>query len=169
MAHHIARYTASFRLGLKDAQHSLVFLLCLFLLVEPVVRASAPFYRLSAQGGASPNPVAQAEQDVRPLEPGKPIERELACGQSHSYKVTVGAGQYMQVVVDQRGIDVVVTLFAPDGKQEMDVNLTGPGGLEALSYEASASGDYRITVRALGAVTFSGSYQVRLEIRAATT
>ena len=59
----------------------------------------------------------QSDRDNSPLEPGKPVERELAGGQSHSYRIAVTAGQYLSVVVDQRGINVIVTLFGPDGKQ----------------------------------------------------
>src|SRR5262249_37979828 len=125
--------------------------------------------RQAPRGSASQTNAAQGDKDLRQLEPGKPIEQKFAGGQSHSYRVTITTGQYLHVVIDQQGIDVALTLFTPDGKQEMDVNLTGIGGLEALSYEASASGDYRITVRALGAATLSGSYQARLEMRASAT
>src|SRR5262249_23623410 len=34
--------------------------------------------------------------------------------QQPSYRVTITTGQYLRVVVDQRGIDVALTLFAPD-------------------------------------------------------
>jgi hypothetical protein len=54
------------------------------------------------QGGIS-SPVAQANQDARPLEPGKPLQREPAGGQSHSYQFTLTSGQYLHVIVDQRG------------------------------------------------------------------
>ena len=62
----------------------------------------------------------RARLDVRPLEPGTPIERELAGGQSHSYQLTLTADQYLLVVVEQRGIDVVVQLLGPDDKQIME-------------------------------------------------
>ena len=65
----------------------------------------------------------------------------------------------MRVVVEQKAIDVALMLAAPDGKQVVEVNLTAVGGLESLSAEAAASGDYRLTVRAAGAATLAGSYQ----------
>ena len=58
----------------------------------------------------------QGGGDVRWLEEGKPIERELAGGESHSYQLNVSDGQYARVIVEQKGIDVVVSLFGPDGK-----------------------------------------------------
>src|SRR6266567_1269094 len=53
---------------------------------------------------------------VRSLEPGKPIEREIAGGETHSYQLTLAAGQYARVAVDQRRINVAVGAFDPDGK-----------------------------------------------------
>jgi hypothetical protein len=49
----------------------------------------------------------QRGSDVRWLEEGKPIERELSGGESHSYRLNVTTGQYARVVVEQKGIDVV--------------------------------------------------------------
>src|SRR5690242_1868579 len=65
---------------------------------------------------------AQDGKDVLTLEPGKPIERELDGGQSHSYRILLTAGQYVHIVVDQRGIDVVVTLVGPDGTEIAEVD-----------------------------------------------
>src|SRR5438067_1795099 len=65
---------------------------------------------------------AQSDKDTPTLELGKPIERELAGGQSHSYRIALTSGQYLHIVVDQRGIDVVVTLFDPTGKQVIEVD-----------------------------------------------
>src|SRR5215208_2011537 len=44
--------------------------------------------------------------DARALEANKPIERELSGGESHSYLLTLAAGQFFHAVIDQRGIDV---------------------------------------------------------------
>ena len=70
-----------------------------------------------AQASASERGAAQSAQESISLEPGKPVERELSGGQSHSYKITMISGQYLHIVVDQRGIDVAVALFTPDGKK----------------------------------------------------
>jgi len=107
-------------------------------------------------------------QEPISLEPGKPIEREIAGGQTHTFQITLAAGQFLRVVVEQKAIDVILALAAPDGRQLVEVNLTGAGGLESLSEEAAASGDYRLTVRAIGLATLAGEYQMRLEVKAAT-
>src|SRR5262245_17705007 len=45
-------------------------------------------------------------QNENQLELGKTVSRELAGGQAHSYRITLAAGEYLRVVVEQRGIDV---------------------------------------------------------------
>jgi hypothetical protein len=154
----------------KAAHHSLALLLCLFPLVESVARAFAPSPRLFAQGGAGPNTIVQGEKDARPLEPGKPIERELAGGQSHDYQITLSAGQFMKVIVEQRGIDVVVGLLGPDAKQimEFDSEIRSQGQ-ETVWQVAEVAGSYRLNVKAKHKVAPAGGYEIRLvELRAAT-
>ena len=91
----------------------------------------------------------RARLDVRLLEPGRPIERELAGGQSHSYQLTLAADQYLLVVVEQRGIDVVVQLLGPDDKQIMEFDSEiRDYGQEPVSQVAEVSGSYRLNLRA---------------------
>lgn len=56
------------------------------------------------------------DKEIPTLELGKPVERELFGGQSHSYRIVLAAKQYLHVVVDQRGIDVVVALYGPTAR-----------------------------------------------------
>jgi len=94
--------------------------------------------------------VAQVGRDSQKLELGKPIERELAGGQSHSYEIVLNSGEYVHVVIDQRGIDVVVTLFAPDGKQIAEVDSpNGTQGVEPVFAIATITGIHRLEVRSL--------------------
>src|SRR5687767_5238837 len=65
---------------------------------------------------------AQNDKDAITLKLGKPVERDLAGGQFHSYRVVLTSGQYVYVVAVQRGVDVVVTLFDPNGKQLVEVD-----------------------------------------------
>ena len=100
------------------------------------------------QASASERGAAQSAQESDSLEPGKPIERELSGGQSHSYKITMISGQYLQIVVSQRGIDVAVALFTPDGKKISEVDSEHLiEGSETVSAIAEAPGAYLIEVR----------------------
>jgi hypothetical protein len=170
MSYHIARYSTPFRLGPKAAHHNLPLLLSLFLLVGTVARASAPSPGMLAQGSAGPNPIVQGEKDMRPLEPVKPIERELAGGQSHTYQITLTEGQYLRVVVEQRGVDVVVTLLSPDGKKLIEVD--SPNGTqrpEPMQWVVEAAGTYWLEVRSLENNAKPGRYEAKIvELRTAT-
>jgi len=107
---------------------------------------------------------AQNDKDTRTLELGKPVERDLSGGQAHSYRIELTTGQYIQVVVDQRGIDVAVTLFGPDGKQLMVVDSpNGTQGPEPVFAIAGTSGSYRLEVRSPEKDVPPGSYEVKIE------
>jgi CHAT domain-containing protein/tetratricopeptide (TPR) repeat protein len=112
---------------------------------------------------------ASAGQEVRTLEPGKGVESEIAGGQSHTYQISLTAGQFVRFRLEQRAIDLALILTAPDGKQLVEMNLTRGGDQESLSLEAAANGDYRLTIRASGSVAVAGSYQVRLEMKPSAT
>lgn len=92
----------------------------------------------------APMPTRTSEQKVTSLEPGKPaIERELAGSQNHSYQITLSAGQYLHAVVQQRGIDVAITLTTPDGKTLLEVDSPiGDKGPESVRWIAESSGVY---------------------------
>src|ERR1044071_4156894 len=93
------------------------------------------------QESKAKNLLVQGASDVRWLEVGKPIERELSGGESHSYQLNVAKGQYSYVIVDQKGIDVVASLFAPDGTLISAVD--GPNGSygeEPVHITAEATG-----------------------------
>ena len=100
---------------------------------------------------------------TRRLELGKPIETTLAAGEVHVYTVDIASGQYMRVVAEQRGIDLVVILSEPDGKKLFEVdtpdNTQRP---ERVSLIAAASGNYRLEIRAAHKST-AGPYGIELQ------
>src|SRR5215468_3123388 len=122
------------------------------------------------QAPASTRGAAPSAQESDSLEPGKPVERELSGGQSHSYKITMISGQYLQVVVDQRGIDVAVALFAPDGKKISEVDSEHQvEGSETVSAIAEANGAYLIEARSAEKTARAGRYKIEVEeLRAAS-
>jgi tetratricopeptide (TPR) repeat protein len=107
--------------------------------------------------------------EAKPLTLGVPIERELAGGETHVYQVALSAGQYLHAVVDQRGIDVVVKVFGPDGKQIIEVDgPNGSQGPEPVFLVTEATGSYRLEVASLEKGAQPGRYEIRIEeLRAA--
>ncbi|MEW5974218.1 MAG: CHAT domain-containing protein [Acidobacteriota bacterium] len=103
------------------------------------------------------------------LAPGVPVEGEIAGGQSHTYQFTLKAGEYAQVVLDQRGVDLVLTLFGPDGERLAETD--GPNGTqgpEQLALIAETPGIYRVTVHPYRDTASTGRYQIAIgDVRAA--
>jgi CHAT domain-containing protein/Tfp pilus assembly protein PilF len=102
---------------------------------------------------------------------GQPVAREMRGGEQHTYQVKLSAGQYARVVVEQKGIDVVLALLGTDGKPllEVDNNLSGTRGPEIASLVAEVSGVYVFSVRSLEKDAAAGRYEVRIEeLRTAT-
>ena len=109
------------------------------------------------------------EQASQPLEQGKSVELELKGGEVHAYTIKSEAGQFVAAVIEQRGIDVVVLLFAPDGKQLAEVDSpNGTKGPEPVSLVAKTTGEYRIEIRSLEKSAAVGRYEIKItELRAA--
>jgi CHAT domain-containing protein/Tfp pilus assembly protein PilF len=111
-----------------------------------------------------PLQAAQDDKARRTLEPGKPIERELAGGRMHAYQLTLVAGQFLHLVVDQRGIDVVVILYGPDGKKLVEVDSpNGAQGEEPVMLVTETSGSYRLEVQSIDKNASAGRYEARIE------
>jgi CHAT domain-containing protein/tetratricopeptide (TPR) repeat protein len=121
---------------------------------------------------AYPNPlfVSAGQDEERFLEAGKPIERDVAGGQSHSYRISLAAGQYFKVEIDQRGNEMAVKLFTPDGKNAIEEDPRF-NKLRKLTVEwlAEEAGDYRLEVVTKQKLSAAGRYQVQIvELRAGT-
>ena len=107
---------------------------------------------------------AQNTQVALTLERGKPVERELLGDQTHSYNITLIAGQYLHLVVEQKGIDVVVSLISADGKKLIEVDSpNGTQEAETVFFIAPITRTYRLEVRPLSQAAALGRYAVRIE------
>ena len=125
----------------------------------PVIRA-AVFLVLTAalQGGGES------------LTPSTPIVRALKGGEAHVYQVGVTTGDFLYVVVDQRGIDVSVTVGDSGGTLASADNPSGGFGPEPVAVIATRSGVHRIEVRALSVNALPGSYEISVAaLRPATS
>jgi CHAT domain-containing protein/tetratricopeptide (TPR) repeat protein len=98
------------------------------------------------------------------LKPGKRLERTLAGGEKHIYAIRAKRGQFIHAIVDQLGIDVALTLYAPDDKPigSMD-SPNGAFGLEQISTIAEAPGIYRLEVASGDKNVPAGRYRVTVE------
>ncbi|MDX2042471.1 MAG: CHAT domain-containing tetratricopeptide repeat protein [Acidobacteriota bacterium] len=125
--------------------------------------------KASAQNASSGQ--AQPAQEIPTLELGKPIERELAGGQSHSYQLKIPAGQYVKLLVNQRGIDIKLRFSGQDNKQLIEWDRQpGGNGEENLEWAVESEGVYRLIIIPTSQTARVGSYElIWKELRAAET
>jgi CHAT domain-containing protein/tetratricopeptide (TPR) repeat protein len=110
------------------------------------------------------SPIAQAMEGVRLLEPGKPIKREIAGGQAQHYQIMLLSHQFLQVVVNQLDIDVVVIVFGPDDKKILEADsLFDSEGPERFSIVNEIAGTYRVEVRPLEKDALTGHYWIKVD------
>lgn len=114
---------------------------------------------LLAQPTSSPNVPVAAQR----LDQTKPIERELKANETHAYKINLEAGEFLNAAVNQRGIDVVVRVFAPDGSKIADIDSpNGTQGDEPIALEAKTTGAYRVEVSPVDPAPQPGRYEIRI-------
>ena len=104
-------------------------------------------------------------RETRPLSVGLPLERELAGGQTHTYQLSLLAEQYIQIEVEQKGLDVVVSLLSADNKKLLEVN--SPPDIseqEILTFVTDTAGNYLVEVRALEKAAAAGKYAIKLVV-----
>lgn len=112
---------------------------------------------------AQPSSSSTVQVEARPIERSKPVERELKARETHAYKITLEAGQFLNAAVNQRGVDVVVRVFAPDGSNIAEIDSpNGTQGDEPIALEAKTTGAYRIEVSSLEPAAQPGRYEIRI-------
>jgi hypothetical protein len=56
-----------------------------------------------------------AHEDAEVLQPLAALARDMGAGETHVLRFDLGAGQLLEALVEQRHLDVAVTVVAPDG------------------------------------------------------
>ena len=110
-------------------------------------------------------PAINGQTQPEPLQPHKTVEKSISAGQTHSYSLNLEKDQYVQLAVEQNGIDVVLRVFLPNGNllHEFD-SPTGKEGTEYAEVISEKAGIYRIEIAPLTDEnpTESGKYQLKV-------
>lgn len=107
-------------------------------------------------------------QEAQPLPNNQTIEGELSGGQSNIYKITLKANEFLQMKVEQKGIDVVVRLFDSNKRLVAEMgNLNGTVGSKR-SFFAEKAGDYEIHISALEKNAKIGKFSFQWTIKLPT-
>jgi hypothetical protein len=104
------------------------------------------------------------------LSADRPTERPLARGEVHRYPLALGAGEYVRATVEQRGIDAVVQVLAPDGTPILEFqDEVTRNGQELVEIVAEAAGIYVVTIAPAPGIVTPGSYAIKLDTRRTAT
>src|SRR6202008_3408169 len=91
------------------------------------------------------------------------VDREIKGGETHSFRVRLETGQFLNALVEQVGIDLVTAIFTPDGKQITESDSpNGAWGSEPVLLVAPIAGEYRVEVRAPGNSSRVGRYKIEI-------
>ena len=113
-----------------------------------------------------PRALSAQQPGVFTLAEKEPAERSIGRREEHHYAVTLAAGEYIGVVVEQRGINVIAEARSPDGTVvgEFDDEIA-PMGREQIDLVADKTGPYALVIRTSSGVVEPGSYVIRVADR----
>lgn len=129
-----------------------------------LMKMADPFLPVQARMYLHQEPESATQVQVSPFETQSPLVRELKGGEKHGYHLKLQANDFLRLVVEQQGIDVVVRLLGPDGKliQEVD-SPNGTQGPEPVSSIVEVAGTYTLEIEALEKTALPGKYEVKSE------
>ena len=132
----------------------------------PALHAATSRDRLAA----APPSHARPLPDVSVLQGGSTLARRLDRGDLHRYELALEPGEYVRVVVDQRGVDVVAETrdAAGDAIADFDDEIRNDG-TEQVELVADARATFTVTIRAVWEPIEPGSYAIRVAARHAAS
>jgi CHAT domain-containing protein/Tfp pilus assembly protein PilF len=109
---------------------------------------------------------SQGPADVAVLDSGALIQRRLSRGEEHRYQLMLTAGEFARVIVEQKGIDVVVTVHGADNNMidERQEEIRRYGA-ERVDVVAAKEGIYTLTIVPADGAIDPGEYTIRLDSR----
>jgi len=108
--------------------------------------------------------VQDTQNQVTQLPPLADGEHSLKGGETHSYLIKLISGQFLSGLVRQEGIDVVVSVFAPDGSAiAVTDSPNDRWGTEPILFVANTNGDYRVEIKCPDSRAQPGNYEIRIK------
>lgn len=103
------------------------------------------------------------ESLVKKLELNTKITRKISGGETHAYKLEVLANKFLQVAVDQKGVDIVLRLYSANHVllKETDGN-TGEWGVDKLSWITASEEIYIFEVISTNKDFGEGAYELNV-------
>src|SRR5262245_33018569 len=123
----------------------------------------APLFCFSIvySSAGSSSALSQRPQDI--LTAGSAFEREIGGDEKHVYLLTLTAGQFARIVVEQPAADAVLVLLNPDGRPSAEVNNYPSPEPEYLSLAPDTDGAYQLIISAADPKAARAKYAIRVE------
>lgn len=100
--------------------------------------------------------------EARELLPTQVIEREMSGAETHPYKINLQKDEFLQVRVEQKGIDILLLLLDANDKELMRMDSpNGTKGFEDLSFAADSAGSFMILVKSSSENADKGVYTIQ--------
>ncbi len=105
--------------------------------------------------------IGQAQVQKGELAKGKTASLEIAPGERHRFDVNLGKNQYALFKVMQKGVDLMITTYDPQGEKLEDFDSpNGKNGPEIFSIVSEAKGKYSIEVYPFSKNEPQGAYDI---------
>ncbi|MGD0437184.1 MAG: CHAT domain-containing protein [Bryobacteraceae bacterium] len=112
----------------------------------------------TSQGRAAPPTVVR---QAGKLALRQPVERELGPGQIDVFTVDVAAGLFLHVAAEQKGVDLILSMVDPAGREVVSMD-SRVSGFEHASAIAKESGAYQVKASPKAGIGTGGAYRIEL-------
>ncbi len=111
-----------------------------------------------------PVSLPQQSKEIQQLKLGQPVEKKITGTESNFYKVKLTTNQAVIITVTQRGVDLALTLRAPDGSVQAEADSpNGAQGNEEILVIANQDGDYQLEIKPYEPDLSRGSYRIAIK------
>lgn len=107
--------------------------------------------------------IGQVSYKAPTLKPNNPVELTIKGGETHVFHVELKKGEFVRAEVEQKDIDVIVTMIDADGKSLIEMD--GDSNYlwrESISAIAEKDGNYKLQIKGKGKPEVAGSYVVKI-------
>jgi enterochelin esterase-like enzyme len=105
-----------------------------------------------------------SQENPTPLTLGMHLERMLGPSDEHVYTAQMGVGSAIIGEADQQGVDLVIDIYGPDGKQITEVDSpNGTQGPEPINLTAIEAGIYQFRIHTLEKGVKPGKYVMKID------
>ncbi|MBL8149045.1 MAG: CHAT domain-containing protein [Blastocatellia bacterium] len=98
------------------------------------------------------------------MKEGTTIEKRLQNEKNNTYDIELKAGEFLDIEVEQKGIDLGVVLCDPEGKVVLKTDSPNDEyGPEPVLYTAEKGGIYKVKVESLQETLEGGNYEIKVK------